>query len=54
MIKDEKIWLDALISRNNVAHAYNRVIALEIVKKAKEEYYTMFSELKNEIESNWL
>ena len=54
MIKDEKVWLEALVSRNNVAHAYNNAVALEIVKKSKETYYNMFLELKNEIESNWL
>lgn len=54
MIKDETVWLEALVSRNNVAHAYNSAVALEIVNKAKETYHNMFSELKNEIESNWL
>lgn len=54
MIKDEKVWLEALVSRNNVAYAYNNAVALEIVKKSKEIYYSMFSELKNEIEKNWL
>ena len=54
MIKDEKVWLEALVSRNNVAHAYNNAVALEIVKKSKETYHNMFSELKNEIERNWL
>ena len=54
MIKDETVWLEALVSRNNVAHAYNNAVALEIVNKSKEIYYNMFSELKNEIENNWL
>ena len=54
MIKDEMVWLEALVSRNNVSHAYNNAIALEIVNKSKETYYNMFSELKNEIERNWL
>ena len=36
MLKDEKAWLEALISRNSAADAYNSVIALEIVKKTKE------------------
>ena len=54
MIKDENAWLEALISRNNAAHAYNSVIALEIVKKTKETYYKMFLSLKTEIENNWI
>lgn len=54
MIKDEELWLRALITRNNVAHAYNQSIALDIVKQTKEEYYKMFCELKEEIDKNWL
>ena len=54
MLKDEKAWLEALISRNNAADAYNSVIALEIVKKTKETYYEMFLSLKTEIENNWI
>ena len=30
MINDEEIWLKALQSRNNVAHAYNDDIAIDI------------------------
>ena len=54
MIKDEENWLAALVSRNNVAHAYNRAVAAEIVSKTKEIYYDMFCELQNEIESKWI
>lgn len=53
MITDEDLWLDALVSRNNVTHAYNQVIAIDIVRQTKERYYQMFVELKNEIEKNW-
>lgn len=54
MIKDEDLWLSALQERNNVAHSYNQKIALDIVSKAKENFYEMFCELKKEIEANWL
>ena len=54
MIHKEEIWLDALISRNNVAHAYNKEIALDIIHKTKNQYYNMFCELKEEIQANWL
>lgn len=54
MIKDEDAWLSALVSRNNVAHAYNQVVAIEIVEKTKEIYYKMFSDLRDEIDRNWL
>ncbi|MDO5410116.1 MAG: HI0074 family nucleotidyltransferase substrate-binding subunit [Lachnospiraceae bacterium] len=53
IIKDEKLWLDALVSRNNVAHAYNQAVALDIVQAVKDKYYEMFEKLKEEIEKNW-
>lgn len=53
MIKDEDLWLAALVSRNNVAHAYNQEIAKDIIHEAKTEYYQMFVDLKDEIEKNW-
>lgn len=54
MIKDEEIWIEALKTRNNVAHSYNQVIALDIVKQTKEKFYTMFCELKKDLEDNWM
>ena len=54
MIHDESLWLEALNSRNNVAHAYNQAIALDIVRNTKDEYYQMFCELHDEITKNWL
>ena len=53
LVKDEQLWLNALVTRNNVAHAYNQAIALHIVRKTKATYYLMFCDLKSEIESNW-
>ena len=54
MIKDEEMWLDALVSRNNVTHAYNQAIAMDIIHRTKEKYYDMFMQLEREIEQNWL
>ena len=54
MIKNEELWLRALQERNNVAHSYNERIALGIVMRAKESFYDMFCQLKNEIDKNWL
>ena len=54
MIEDEELWLDALVSRNNVAHAYNKEIAIGIVRRTKQDYYTLFLNLEKEIEENWL
>ena len=54
MIKDEELWLRALQARNNVTHSYNQKIALGIVFEAKNEFYKMFVELKEEVENGWL
>lgn len=54
MIRDEELWLKALQARNNVTHSYNENIALDIVADAKNKFYEMFSQLKTEIEQNWL
>ncbi|MCB6203837.1 HI0074 family nucleotidyltransferase substrate-binding subunit [Extibacter muris] len=54
MIKDENMWLKALQERNNVAHSYNKKVALEIVTQTKENFYDMFCSLKKEVEDNWL
>lgn len=53
MIKDEQLWLAALNSRNDVTHAYNREIALDIVDRTKDSYYQMFIEFKAEVDKNW-
>lgn len=54
MIQNEDLWLEALFSRNNVAHAYNEEVALDIVRATKEEYYAMFTELIETLEREWL
>ena len=54
MIDDENVWLDALVSRNNVAHAYNEAIAMDIIKQTKDRYYTMFVNLSCTIEESWM
>ncbi len=53
MIKEEQKWLDALLARNNVAHAYNADVALDIIQQTKDNFYHMFTDLKKEIETNW-
>jgi nucleotidyltransferase substrate binding protein (TIGR01987 family) len=54
MIKDEDLWLRALQERNNVTNSYNQNIAYEIVRQAKNEFYQMFCDLKDELEENWV
>ena len=54
MITDEALWLDTLVSRNNVAHAYNQDIAMDIINRTKECYYDMFVKWGETIEKNWV
>ena len=54
MIKDEDIWMAALNARNNVAHSYNKEIALDIINHTKDKFYQMFEALKKEIDMKWL
>ena len=54
MLRDEGAWLAALNARNNVTHAYNRDVALDIVRQTKSTFYPMFTQLRDEIEGRWL
>lgn len=54
MINDEDLWLNALVARNNVAHAYNQAIARDIIEQTKSRYYDMFSLLANTLEKDWM
>lgn len=54
MLDDEEIWLSALVARNNVTHAYNKEIALDIIRAIREHYYKMFSDLREKLKENWI
>ena len=54
MIQDEELWIAALVSRNNVAHAYNKEVALDIIYNTKDKYYKMFERLVKVLRENWL
>lgn len=54
IIQDEELWIAALVSRNNVAHAYNKEVALDIIYDTKDKYYKMFERLEKVLRENWL
>lgn len=54
MIDDEELWMAALNARNNVAHSYNKEIALDIINQTKSRFYNMFEKLKKEIDTKWI
>lgn len=51
IINDEKLWLSAMVDRNNVVHSYNKNVAIDIINKIKNQYYYMFCDLKEKIQS---
>ena len=54
MIVDEDVWLAALQARNNVAHSYNKAVALDIIQQTREKFCGMFQGLKETVEREWL
>ena len=54
MLDDEALWLDALVARNNVAHAYNQAVALDIIRDTKDKFYGMFEKMKKKVEEQCL
>ena len=46
MISDEELWLDALVSRNNVAHAYNQACLLYTSRLINDRIAQLRRELK--------
>lgn len=53
MIQNDELWMEALAARNNVAHSYNRAVALDIVNQTKEKFLAMFEELQKELREKW-
>ena len=54
MILDEGLWLNALQARNNIAHSYNRTVALDIISQTRDMFCGIFQSLKDTVEKNWL
>ena len=54
MIQDDTQWLEALATRNEVAHSYNEEIALQIIRKTKTEYLDLFDLLQKELAERWI
>lgn len=54
LIAKEELWLEALTSRNNASHAYNRNVALQIIEKTKNVYYPMFQKFRQIAEASWM
>ena len=54
MIADEELWMEDLRAWNNVAHSYNKRVALDIISQTKERFYPMLEKLKKEMEEKWL
>lgn len=54
MMSDKNLWLSALTAQNNVSHAYNRAIAMDIINDTKTNFFDMFTDFKKTVEKQWL
>ena len=53
LVTDEEVWHSALSAKNNVSHAYNEAVALDIIDKTKNVYCSMFRDLKEQMQK-WI
>lgn len=53
LVTDEEVWLSALSAKNNVSHAYNEAVALDIIDKTENVYCSMFRDLKEQMQK-WI
>lgn len=53
MIDDEEGWIDALNSRNLLAHTYNDEVARSIIEKSRSEFLPLFQRLEAELREDW-
>lgn len=51
LIKDGDIWMDMMKSRNQTSHGYNEKTAKEISTAIKKNYFVLFKELKQIMQS---
>ncbi len=54
MIDNCEGWLELLESRNILAHIYSDEQALNVIRKLKSDYLSLFENLKQEIDNRWL
>lgn len=50
IIDDGEKWIEIMLSRNSLAHLYDKKASRNIYKKIKEEYIEEFKKLKEELE----
>lgn len=49
-IGDGEAWMQMHISRNLTSHTYNKEIATDIIRKIKETYFNLFTDLYNKLD----
>ena len=54
MVNDCEGWLNLLEARNILAHIYSDEQSLNVIRRLKTDYISLFDTLKNEIEDRWM
>ncbi len=50
IIKDGELWIEMMLSRNQLSHIYDEKTSRDIYKKIVDEYIKLFEDLKSELE----
>lgn len=51
LIEDGEKWMDAYVSRTKTSHTYNEETAREVVHAIMNDYYSLFADLEQKMES---
>ena len=54
MISDSEGWLELLETRNILTHTYDENQALRAIRAIRSGYLNLFTQLKQELEDNWI
>lgn len=50
IIKDGELWIEMMLSQNQLSHIYDEKTSRDIYKKIVDEYIKLFEDLKSEFE----
>ncbi len=50
-ISDGELWMQMIVDRNNTSHSYNEETAKEIIENIRENYFSLFTELRDKLQA---